>query len=258
MITYVFDGSFEGLLTAIFEFYEYKPKAVQLFWDRHYQPSMLEEPHIVTSDPAKADRVWKGLKKKISSEWLFNFYRTYLSEDPVIFQHLFEFARYVFDNPPGAENNFGNPHVMAVSKMNRMIGREKHRFTAFIRFQQTTDGIYYAPAEPDFNILPLISSFFKKRFADQKWVIYDVKRKYGLYYDLNTVEIISYEFIQNVDTSKPLLPANMLDEKEELADVLWKDYYKSTNIPARKNMKLHIQYLPKRYWKYLNEKHEKN
>lgn len=254
MVTYVFDGSFEGLLTAIFEFYEFKPKAVQLVWSKYYEPSMLEEPHTVISDPQKSDRVWKGLKKKLSAEWLFKFYRVYLSEDAETFQHLFEFACYIFNNPEGAENNFGNPHVMAVSKMDKMIGREKHRFTAFIRFQQTADGIYYAPAEPDFNILPLISSFFKNRFADQKWVIYDTKRKYGLYYDLHVVNIISYDFIENIDTTKTMLPSSMLHKNEELADILWRDYFKSTNIQARKNMKLHIQHVPKRYWKYLNEK----
>ena len=34
----------------------------------------------------------------------------------------------------------------------------------------------------------------------------------------------------------------------------WKDYLKSTNIQERQNIKLHVQYLPKRYWRYLNEK----
>ncbi|MDN3710262.1 DUF4130 domain-containing protein [Myroides ceti] len=52
-----------------------------------------------------------------------------------------------------------------------------------------------------------------------------------------------------------LLPAlEVADEKESLFDQLWKDYFKSTNITERKNMKLHIQHVPKRYWKYLNEK----
>ena len=81
-----------------------------------------------------------------------------------------------------------------------------------------------------------------------------MRRKYGLYYDINTVEEITYEFVSAIDTKKVALPANLVDEKEELASILWKDYFTSTNIPARKNMKLHIQHVPKRYWKYLNEK----
>lgn len=258
MVTFVFDGSFEGLLTAIFDFYELKPAAVKLIWDKYYQPSIIEEAHTVIADSSKADRVWKGLKKKLSPEWQLKFYRAFLSEDPKTIQHLLNFSRYIFDNEAGAEKNFGNEDVMAISTMDRMVGRERHRMTAFIRFQKTADGFYYAAAEPDFNVLPLIASFFKNRFADQKWIIYDIKRKCGLFYDLKTVEIISYEFVQNIDTSKPVLPENMADEKEGLASLLWKDYFNSTNIPARKNMKLHIQHVPKRYWKYLNEKEGKN
>lgn len=258
MTIYIFDGSFEGLLTALFDFYDRREKAARLVWNRYYQPAMLEETLEIINDEEKAKRVWDGLRKKLAPEWSMKFYKTYLSEDPATFQHLFDFARYIFDNPAGAENNFGNPHVIAVSKMERSVSRERHRMKAFIRFQKTADGIYYCPIEPDFNVLPLVSKFFKDRYADQQWIIYDVRRKYGLYYDLHTVTEITYEFVANINTKKVLLPAELTDEKEELASILWKDYFNSTNIPARKNMKLHIQHVPKRYWKYLNEKEGKN
>ena len=258
MVTYVFDGSFEGLLTAVFDSYERKDKSVDVVWDKYYQPAMLEEPHTIISDAVKAKRVWTALGKKMDKRWEIMFYKAYLSEDPQTFKALFHFARYIFDNPPGAEANFGNPYVMAVSKMDRSVNREKHRMKAFIRFQKTADGMYYCPVEPDFNVLPLVSKFFKDRYADQQWIIYDVKRKYGLYYNLKTVEEITCEFVANIDTSKVVLPTVLQDEKEELASLLWKDYFNSTNIPARKNMKLHIQHVPKRYWKYLNEKEGKN
>lgn len=254
MVTYVFDGSFEGLLTAIFESYDRREKAVELVWDKYYQPVMLQETLDIVSDEAKAKRVWEGLKKKLPAQWRSTFYTVYLSEDPQAFSDLFNFARYIFDNPSGAEANFGNPHVIAITKMQKSVSRERHRMKAFIRFQKTADGIYYCPVEPDFNVLPLIASFFKNRYTDQQWIIYDVKRKYGLYYDLNTVQEITYEFVSSIDTKKVALPTELVDEKEELASILWKDYFNSTNIPARKNMKLHIQHVPKRYWKYLNEK----
>lgn len=258
MVTYVFDGSFEGLLTAVFEFYDTKPGKVQLVWDRYYQPSMLDEAVIIINDEAKAKRVWAGLRKKLSPDWQQIFYKVHLAEDAQTFSDMFDFARYIFDNSEGAEKNFGNEHVMAISRMERKISRERHRMKAFIRFQKTADGIYYCPIEPDFNVLPLVAAFFKNRYADQKWIIYDVKRKYGLYYDLFKVEEITYDFVSAIDTKKIALPAELTDEKEELASMLWKDYFNSTNIPARKNMKLHIQHVPKRYWKYLNEKEGKN
>lgn len=254
MVTYVFDGSFEGLLTAVFESYERKHKQVQLVWDKFHQPSMLEETVTIISTEEKADRVWKALKKKLEPRWSVSFYKTYLSEDPQAFQDLFYFAHYIFDNAAGAEKNFGNPYVIAIDKMDQKVRRESHRMKAFIRFQKTADGIYYCPVEPDFNVLPLIAKFFKDRYADQQWIIYDVKRRYGLFYNLHTVEQITYEFVAEIDTRTIVLPKELTDDKEELAAILWKDYFKSTNIPARKNMKLHLQHVPKRYWKYLTEK----
>ena len=258
MTIYIFDGSFEGLLSSIFEFYDRKPGRVQLVWQKYYVPGLMQDTLEIVTDEARAKRVWAGLQKKLSPEWQKRFYWAYLSENPKTFQDLFGFACYIFDNTQGAYSNFGNAYVMAVSKMERSVSRERHRMKAFIRFQQTADGIYYCPVEPDFNVLPLIAKFFRERYADQRWIIYDVKRKYGLYYDLQTVQEITYEFVANVDTRKVQLPSELIDEKEQLVSLLWKDYFNSTNIPARKNMKLHIQHVPKRYWKYLNEKEGKN
>lgn len=254
MVTYIFDGSFEGLLTAVFESYERKDSHVELVWDIHHLPSILGGELFIINSEEKAQRVWKGLKKKLDTKWVNNFYTTYLSEDPQALQHLFCFAQYIFDNPPGAEKNFGNPHVIAVDQIAHKVSRERHRMRAFIRFQKTADGIYYCPVEPDYNVLPLIARFFKDRYADQQWIIYDVRRRYGLFYNLHTVEEITYDFVSEIDTRTVTLPAALTDEKEELAALLWKDYFKSTNIPARKNMKLHLQHVPKRYWKYLTEK----
>jgi len=252
MTIYIFDGSFEGFLTSVFEYYERKPGKVQLVSQRDYQPVLLEETLEIINDEEKAKQVWTGLKKKISPDWQTRFYKSYLSEDAQTFQHLFDFACYIFDNPKGVEQNFGHPSVMAISKMDKSVNREKHRMKAFIRFQETADGIFYAPVEPDYNVLPLIISFFKNRYADQKWIIYDLKRHYGLFYDLEKVEAITMEYLPEIKSAQA--NKELLHGKEELYALLWNDYFKSTNIPARKNMKLHIQHVPKRYWKFLTEK----
>ena len=96
----------------------------------------------------------------------------------------------------------------------------------------------------------------KNRYADQQWIIYDTKRKYGLFYDLHKVEEVTFDFQPETKGTTKYLPENATADKEELFGLLWQDYFRSTNIPARKNMKLHIRHVPKRYWKYLTEKVE--
>jgi len=139
---------------------------------------------------------------------------------------------------------------LRVSQIAQMVGREKHRMEAFVRFKLTKDGYYFAEIEPDFNVIPLIERHFKDRYADQQWVIYDKKRKYGIHYDLDKVNTVVFENFdyQSSDT------INLLDESEVPYQKLWKDYFDSTNIESRKNMKLHTQHIPKRYWKHLSEK----
>ena len=251
METYIFDGTLQGLLTAVFDFYELKPANVKLVSEKNYQPTLLGTEHLVTSGEEKALRVWNGFEKKAGKTWLITFYTAFLSEQPEAYQDLFNLMRYVFDNPPGAIANFGNPSVLAVSQMARKVSRERHRMKAFIRFQETTDGIFYAAIEPDFNVLPLIAEFFKNRYACQRWLIYDLKRNYGLFYDLNEVEEV---VLDELPSQSPYLEKEMSSAREDLYQLLWTDYFKSTNIQARKNTKLHLRHVPRRYWKYLTEK----
>ena len=46
----------------------------------------------------------------------------------------------------------------------------------------------------------------------------------------------------------------LLEEGEDFYQKLWKLYYKQITIQERKNLRLHRQFLPRRFWKYLPEK----
>jgi probable DNA metabolism protein len=195
---------------------------------------------------------WKGLKKKISKNALNDLISCYLSEEADIEQAMFSYISYVFNSTENVEKNFGYEPVLKVSQTSRKVFREKHRFEAFIRFQLLKDGLFFAPAEPDFNILPLIVPHFKTRYADQKWLIFDLKRKYGIYYDLSIVSYVKVDL--QTDFASGHLPDDVLHPEEHFFQLLWKDYFKSSNFTSRKNIKLHLQHMPQRYWKYLTEK----
>jgi len=249
---YVFDGSLEGLLSAVFEWFERKPGKIRLMTEKLHQPEAFTEVFQVMNDAKKADRVWKALQKKLDKGWMRRYYCCYLSEQPEAYSHLFELSCTLFLAAAGAEKNYGDPHVLAVAQYAKKVEREKHRMEAFIRFQQTSDGYYYCGIDPDFNVLPLIMGHFKARYADQQWIIYDVKRGYGLHYDLKEITEIHFSRDDQLKFKKPA--DHLLSEPEAHYGNLWKAYFKSTNIAARKNTKLHVQHVPKRYWKYLTEK----
>jgi probable DNA metabolism protein len=252
MKTVVYDGSFDGFLSAVFDVYEYKLTDVEIVPAHRHQPSMFAEPHFVNHDPKHSERVWKGLEKKISLEAQKQVYRNFLSEIEGIENTLLRYIQYAFSSEIPMEEDFSNHAVLTVFQTAKKVWREKHRMEAFVRFQKTTDDLYYAIIDPDYNVLPLIAKHFTTRYADQRWMIYDSRRKYGTYYDGTSVQDVQIKFEESVSNGQNVSAA--YDDSEGIYQQLWKQYFKSVNIAARKNTKLHIQHMPKRYWKYLPEK----
>lgn len=166
MIIYQFDGSLTGLLSCIFRAFQFKQFEVQLALEHQVQDSLFAESVVVASHEQQAQRVWKGLTQKLSSEGIKRFHYTFLSEQLIAFQHLFNFAIYVFQNPFSIEKNYGHADVLGVSQWTKQVGREKHRMEAFVRFKKTQEGLFISLVRPDFNVLPLIEKHFKARYQD--------------------------------------------------------------------------------------------
>ncbi|MDT0295359.1 TIGR03915 family putative DNA repair protein [Mesonia ostreae] len=247
---FIYDGSFEGLLTAIFEVYELKSDTVHIVTNAHYTASFFEEKHEVATNTQKAKRLWKGILKNAKPTDANLIYRCFLSELPDMEQSILKYVQLIFLHKQSVAKDFGEAYVFRLAEINKKIGREKHRMEAFVRFRKTKDGIYFSSIAPDFNVLPLIESHFKKRYADQIWCIYDISRNYGLYYDLKKVEMVHLELPPSILSSS----TSIFEEEELNYQKLWKNYFESTNITARANQKLHEQHVPRRYWKYLSEK----
>jgi len=250
MTTLIYDGTFEGLLTAVFEVYERKLGYVNLQTVEWHSKALFENVITVITDTDKVNRVLKGLKQKLSVMGLQRLYAAHLAGIAGEDNMLMGYIRYVFDAGQNIEEDYGNKYVMRVSEIVRLVRREKHRMEAFVRFQKLEDGIFYASVEPDINVLPLLIKHFKNRYADQQWIIYDLRRKYGLHYNMHDVQYITLNFSE----AKPANVVSAYAADEALYQNLWKNYFKSTNIPARKNTKLHLMHVPRRYWQHLTEK----
>lgn len=247
----VYDGSFNGFLTAIFVAFDEKIRVAAIQKHSLGQSGLFSETQTVMTQVNKAKRVWDGIQKR-SHAAIKNIYFAYLSEQPGIELLLFRYVRKLFSSEKGITGNYSDEVVLKIGQLAKSVGREKHRMEAFVRFQLTKDGIYFAAIEPVFDVLPLITKHFRSRYADQYWLIYDVKRKYGVYYDLEQTQIIALDLKQAY--TNRLSPNAALHGEEYDYQDLWNNYFKSTNIRSRINLKLHTQHLPKRYWKYLSEK----
>lgn len=254
MQIFLYDHTFEGFLTVVFEAYDRKVDPGQIVPEGSRQTDLFAEVIQVVTDETKAERVWTGLHKKVSASACNLLSIAFLCEEPGIEMFLYRFIRKAFEQPVSPENNFGDPDVLALTQWFRKVTREAERMRMFMRFQKTADGIYYGAIEPQYNVLPLTVRHFRERFADQPWMVYDNLRKFGFYYDLTSVsEVKLGESAINPITGK--LDESVWDVDEKHFQELWKIYFKNIAIKERTNPTLHKKLLPKRFWKYLPEKY---
>ena len=66
MIIFLYDKTFEGLLTAVFEAYRLKKFPDSIIKEEDTLPLFYDETYTVITDDEKAERVWKSLGKKLS------------------------------------------------------------------------------------------------------------------------------------------------------------------------------------------------
>lgn len=254
MIIFQYDKTFEGLLTAVFEAYRLKKFPDSIIKEGDTLPLFYDETYTVITDDEKAERVWKSLGKKLSKGALSMLTYSWLSEASDIAIVLFRYIRKITDASRSIETNYADPDILTVSKLGKKVADERYRILQFMRFQKTTEGIYYGAMEPLYDVFPLTIRHFRDRFADQKWLIYDVKRHYGYYYDGKEVNEITFADPKQTHLLTGKLDESLLDKNEKLFQTLWKSYFKSICIKERLNPVKHKKDMPVRYWKYLTEK----
>jgi probable DNA metabolism protein len=252
MIIFHYDKTFEGLLTAVFDAYNRKTFPDRLFGEDEPEPLFTDESYTVITQGDKSNRVWQGLERKMMAVTRNMLRYVWLSEQPGSDELIFRYIRKTFDSKHSIEMNFADPDILEMRNLAKKVDKERLRVIQFVRFQKAADDIFFAPVSPVFNALPLAIEHFADRFADQKWVIYDLKRNYGYYYDLKNVTEITLDMTENFPGGK--LNTELMAEDEKLFQDLWKGYFNSMTIKERINPKLHRQNLPKRFWKYLTEK----
>ncbi len=242
---YIYDGSLEGLLTIVYKCLEENKLPLNIIKERSYKTSLFEDYEYIKTEYNKSNKIFKMISKNISDLSLYNVYNAFLSNkndsEISILYYLINGFKYGYKI-----NTLRNLNcVIKVQKYCNAVKREAHRLKGFIRFKTVNNDVLYSEFEPDNDVLELIIPHFKKRLKNEKWIIIDVKRKKGAFYNGNKVKII--------DTSD----INLNDVKGNLNEhnyqSLWKEFIKSINIKERKNLRCQRNFMPKKYWKYMNE-----
>lgn len=245
MLCYIYDGSFDGLLTSVYEAYYSHEHPGYIVTERDNIPSLsLTVKQIVTSQ-LKSEKVYYAIVNKISREALDNIFYVFISE---IFNSgaiILNYIKLGFKYGNELQMHIYDKRVMDVQKICRKVQWESQRMVGFLRFSCIGNNTYYAPMEPDHNILALIAPHFAERFSDQNWIIHDIRRKTAALY--NRTEWI----LVNVDDAAAARMCAV--NRDGFYENLWKEYFAHMAIKSRENPRLQKQHIPVRYWKHLTE-----
>lgn len=243
MLYYIYDGTFDGLLTAIYDAYYEKDSPEQIVPLNNFVDNFLIRRIYIQTYAEKSRKVHDAIINKISKDAMTNIMYAYLSEHENAGIFILDYLRFGFKVGKIVDSYLSDNRVYNIRRLVTKITREKQLLAGIIRFRLLQNNIYYAPIETQYNTACLLGEHFADRMADQIFVIHDVKRNYGVFYDktkwfMNDIEL-------NADV--------VLHEKELFYQELWKQYFESITIKDRINPKLQSNFMPKKYWKYLIE-----
>lgn len=241
--TYVTDGSFEGLLSAVHEMYYSNDKVFDILLSHPKQLDFSLNYKQIETDAKKALDVYKAIDKKISYKALYIVTLAWLSELPKCGEMIANYLRLGFKVGKKIDFMLTHKFVMPIHKASQKVTTEKHLMLGLCRFSMTERNFFYCEISPDYNILTLISPHFASRMIDQRWIITDVRRNISSIYDCDKW----YIYPSKISDKIPY------DTNEEQCRILWKKYFDIIAIAGRKNPKLQKNMMPVRYWKNLTE-----
>lgn len=244
-ITYLYDGSFDGLLTIVFDCFVNKTIPLQIFPTHSYVYNILDTVQLIETDDMKAQRVFKGIEANISYDVLYNAYQAFLCECGWEQKELqiLKFLYHGFEIGPSINTMLSIDYVLNVHKMKKRAFGECHRLKGLLRFIEIGNNLYYSSIHPDNNIIEPLGQHFIRRLQSQNFIIHDKIRNIAFLYNSKEYQI--------VDSKDFVIPE--ISNTEKLYQDLWKLFFQTISIKERKNARCQMQYMPKKYWQDLIE-----
>ncbi|MBI4351606.1 MAG: TIGR03915 family putative DNA repair protein [Elusimicrobia bacterium] len=241
MRTFLYNGSFEGFLTALSLALE-GGEGCAISKEEGAEAGLFTEFVNSGTDPVKAAAARRLVERRGSEESWHYVRFAFLSEVPGAETAILEYVKLLALKGPLADNMLAEDRVRKVHGLASSVGGEAHMFKGFVRFKELADKTLYSKIEPDHNILALLAPHFRARLGTFNWVLHDARRNNAaLYFGGRLVYA-------------PLSSARLLeDAKEAEVRELWKHFFKTAAIQERLNPKLQRKNVPLKYRKNLTE-----
>ena len=242
---YLYDGTFLNLISNIEYLLNNKIKPINIKNEFNYEENLFDKTFKLNIE--NNELFIERIIKDISSYAFSLIYDVFLSNENnkelIIYYFILNGFKY------GSKIIYLRKLkcVSETLRISKYVRGENHKLKGFLRFKEMENNFLYAEMEPTNNIIFLIAKHFSKRLKNENFIIKDVKRNIlCIYNKKNYVFVDGRNFNIDVCFSK--------NEKEY--QKLWKNFYKTISISERENKRCRMNFMPKKYWKYIIEMEE--
>ena len=239
-IIYQYDGSFDGLLSCIYESYTQKERPTAIFGDGDAEPCLFDV-RVVPADRAHARRVYESFRKLSPDVGPF-LRRVFLTCLPDKEMAIYRFVARLYREGAPYLTRLSDDDYQPLLRAVRHLSAEVEHLRGFIRFSVFGETLG-AEIEPKNRVLPLLRTHFCDRCYNETFFIYDRTHHEALLYANGVSRIVPLE---SFEMAPP-------DDEEAAYRRLWKRFYDTIAIRERENPKLRMTHMPKRYWGTMTE-----
>lgn len=232
------DGTYDGLLTALFYAYRLRPEEILL--RPATQLDMLDVPEVIETDITKSARVQIAIDEKLSVDSGLNVRMAFASGRDDAGTLIYRYVTRGWQLGHALDDHMTDPAVEPVLRLSRRVQLERHKMLGFLRFSPLEGDVLYAVCEPDYDIVPLMIEHFAERMPQERFIIHDLRHDTLAFHKPGRT-LVTHAHAPRLSTLR-----------DEYAD-LWRAFYDAICIEGRRNPRLRDNLMPRRYHRYLTE-----
>ena len=242
----VYDGTFEGFLSLIYEVYYKKLKPIKIYKTLPNE-IIFEEIIKIETSLDEAIKVLNAIKSKFPKDITCKILNIFMCDTKEFELNLLEYIIVGFKDTKQLFN-INLESVFYLNNLEKELFKNVHKMTGFVRFEELEDACLYAKIESKFNILYFLGKHFLKRFNNQNFIIHDLNRKLAFVKIQNDFSVQEIAFFD-----EPTYSIN-----EQKFQKLWKSFFSGVTIKERINTNLQRQMVPLLYRTYMSEFFDKS
>lgn len=240
VLVFAYDGSFEGLMSAVFDAFFMKTLPDDIFPFDDMEPTLLKI-HTVETNFEHAKRVEHAIAKKLGGGAQNLVRRGFLFEGGGKENAIMHYLWKGFNEGANAAKAIADPAVNPLFKMAAAVSNEQRLLMGFVRFSEN-GGALTAVIHPKHFVLPLLRGYFCARLYNENFMIYDENHGAALIHSGRRTAVIP---VADLEIPKC--------EEDKFYRDLWKSYYRHIAIASRYNPKCRMSHMPKRFWSDMPE-----